>query len=343
MYLNFKASCRILHPIAQYCRFVLLIILTVIVLSACDAPSSETLTLPTVARFPTRTITPIPSATVANSQTPYPTVTPTMTPTFTLTPTATDIFTATITSTLVPSLTPTATPLPESFVFGTSVEGRQLIANRVGTGEHIILLVGGIHAGFESNTITLVQQLQRHYENNPAEIASDVTFLFVPVLNPDGEARGRVLNGRFNGNDVDLNRNWGCGWSPDAVFGQGTVNPGTEAFSEPESTALGSLIERLQPAVAIFYHSAANGVFAGGCEGEVRVSDALAEVYGEASGYSYGNEFEAYPVTGTAPAWIDSIGIPALDVELATAEGTELSRNLTAVMAVQAWVGTQDE
>lgn len=321
-----------------------LCIVASVLLVACDSAPVETVSLPTVARFPTLTPTLVPSATVANSQTPLPTSTPTITLTPTPTPTEeiTPTFTVTITPTGVPSLTPTATPLPESFVFGTSVEGRQLIANRLGTGEDIVLLVGGIHAGFESNTITLVEQLQRHFENNSDVIEPNITFLFVPVLNPDGAARGRILRGRFNGNNVDLNRNWGCGWLPDAVFGQGTVDPGTEAFSEPESTALGSLVERLQPAAVIFYHSAANGVYAGGCEGEVRVSDALAEVYGEASGYSYGLVFDAYPVTGTAPAWIDSIGIPALDVELATAEGTELSRNLTAVLAVQAWVGAQD-
>jgi hypothetical protein len=35
---------------------------------------------------------------------------------------------------------------------------------------------------------------------------------------------------------------------------------------------------------------------------------------------------------------VDSIGIPALDVELATADGTEFQRNLNAVLAVQRWL-----
>ena len=110
----------------------------------------------------------------------------------------------------------------------------------------------------------------------------------------------------------------------------------TEPFSEPESTALGSLIQRVNPVAVLFYHSAANGVYAGSCDGS-SVSDDLAELYGTASGYPYGEEFSAYTVTGTAPSWVDSIGIPSLDIELATATGTEFSRNFEAIQAVQQW------
>jgi hypothetical protein len=88
----------------------------------------------------------------------------------------------------------------------------------------------------------------------------------------------------------------------------------------------------------MFYHAAANGVFAGACDESRNVSSDLAALYGQASGYPYGESFSAYAVTGTAPAWVDSIGIPALDVELATADTTEFNRNLQAILAVQSWV-----
>lgn len=213
-----------------------------------------------------------------------------------------------------------------------------MVAYRVGTGSQVVMLVGGIHAGFEANTITLVEQLRDHFQQRSSDVLPQITLIFVPVVNVDGQAYGRQLRGRFNANEVDLNRNWGCGWSPEAVFGRGAVDPGSEPFSESETIALGSLIQRVQPAAVLFYHSAANGVFAGNCDAESSVSDDLASVYGTATGYPFGGEFSSYAVTGTAPAWVDSTGIPALDVELATADGTEFQRNLNGVMAVQRWL-----
>lgn len=307
-------------------------------LSACGTVTPET--LPTRARLPTLTPTLAPSITPTLTAT--ASITATITPTHSSTATMTRIIEAsptnTITTTPRPIPTMTATPLPETFIFGQSVQGRDLVAYRYGVGRLVIMIIGGIHAGFETNTIELVSQLQNHFLNNRSQVASDVTFIIVPSLNPDGEARGRILEGRFNGNGVDLNRNWDCGWSADAQFGQGFVDAGDTAFSEPESTALGSLIQRVQPQAVIFYHAAANGVFAGDCGDNSADSETLGELYGEASGYPYGSDFDAYPVTGTAPGWVDSIGIPALDVELASADLPEFERNLRAILAVQDWV-----
>lgn len=213
-----------------------------------------------------------------------------------------------------------------------------MVAYRAGSGPRTIMLIGGIHAGFESNTIRLVEQLRDYFRLNPDNILSAITLIFVPALNADGVAFGRELRGRFNGNEVDLNRNWGCGWSPEAVFSRGPVDPGSEPFSEPETIALGSLIQRVQPSAVLFYHSAADGVFAGNCESETTISEELAQVYGDATGYPYGSDFSAYAVTGTAPAWVDSTGIPSVDVELASAEATEFDRNLRGVLALQRWI-----
>ena len=183
-----------------------------------------------------------------------------------------------------------------------------------------------------------MEEISQYFTVNPAVIDSEVTFIIVPALNPDGGMAGRTLQGRFNGNSVDLNRNWGCGWKEEAFFREMEVNAGERAFSEPETRALGSLIQRVLPSAVMFYHAAANGVYSGSCEEDSSVSDDLAALYGGASGYPYGESFSAYTVTGTAPAWVDSIGIPALDVELASADATEFNRNLEAVLAVQSWV-----
>lgn len=176
-----------------------------------------------------------------------------------------------------------------------------------------------------------------HFEVSPGDILPGITLLLIPVLNPDGWARGRIVEGRFNGNGVDLNRNWGCGWSESAEWRLGPVDPGTAPFSESETLALGGLITQIQPQAVIFYHAAVNGVFAGDCDSASQ-SFTLAAVYGEASGYPYGEAFSEYDLTGTAPNWLDSIGIPAVDVELASAEFAEFNRNLNGILAVQQWV-----
>jgi hypothetical protein len=318
-------------------------LLIALVFSGCQ-PADDT-SLPTLVRFPTLTESPVPTQT-STPQTPTPTVTPSPTITQTATASATvptPEATRQVILTIPPALaTSTATPLPEQFSFGRSAQGADLVAWRAGTGRHLIILVGGIHTGFEANTVELVNQMRDYFVSNPQRVLPEITLLFIPLLNPDGMAYGRTLRGRFNGNGVDLNRNWGCGWSEQAFFREGTVNPGAAPFSEPESTALGSLAQRLQPAAILIYHGAANGVFTGACEGEDAGSGALAAVYGVASGYPYGTEFTSYTITGAAPAWFASIGIPALDVELASSTDIELERNLRGVLALQEWFTARD-
>lgn len=195
------------------------------------------------------------------------------------------------------------------------------------------MLVGGIHAGAEMNTIALMDELVAHFRGAPELILPGLALVIIPVLNPDGLMLGRVNQGRFNGNNVDLNRNWDCDWQPLAYFKQNEVNPGAKPFSEPESAALAALIYDLRPAAVLFYHAAANGIFPGSCGGNH--AHTLATVLGDATGYPYGAGFNAYPITGAAANWIDSLGIPAVDVELPDTKQTEFSRNLRGVIAVQ--------
>lgn len=239
------------------------------------------------------------------------------------------------------TLSPTAspTPLPRTVVFGQSVEGRDLTAYRIGDGARSVMLVGAVHGGFESNTTELMEALAEHFRANPADLPADITLWIIPALNPDGVERGRVLAGRFNANGVDLNRNWPCGWQPVAYFRDQTVSAGAEPLSEPETRALADLITSVQPAATLFYHAAASGVFAGTCGGEAG-SGALSATVGLAAGYDTGEAFSAYPVTGTAPAWVNSLGLAAADVELASSTDPEFERNLAGVQAAVCWVSS---
>lgn len=252
---------------------------------------------------------------------------------------------------IAPTDTPAVfTPLPTpadspAQTVGTSAGGRAIRAYRYGTGERVLLLVGGIHGGWEANTVTLMNELRAHFTDNPNAVLPGVSVVIIPALNPDGVVVGASLEGRFNANGVDLNRNWACGWQPEAVWREGPVDPGSTPFSEPETRAAAAFIDILQPAAALFYHSAADGVFAGDCPqrrpGEWR-SGKLAAVYGDAAGYSSGQPFSAYPVTGTAPSWADGLGIPSADVELSSASDSQFARNLRGVQAVQCWLLTND-
>lgn len=258
------------------------------------------------------------------------------------TPASEIIITPTLAASVATS-TPTRQPLPDAFVFGQSAGGLDLWARRLGDGERLLMLVGGIHGGWETNTSELMHMLVTHFEGSPAGILPGMMLVVVPVLNPDGATLGRTVEGRFNGNGVDLNRNWGCGWQSQAYFQSRVVSAGSEPMSEPETQALAALINDQRPDVVLMYHSAASGVYAGGCEGETgsvgeELSEAMSAVLGQATGYSYGSDFSAYPVTGTAPAWIASLGIASADVELATWRQPEFERNLRGVMAVQCWI-----
>ncbi len=255
-------------------------------------------------------------------------------PAWTLTP-------APVIASAPPAASPTAAPtLPFSAAteIGRSVLGRALTVQRIGTGSRRLLLVGGIYGGYEANTVALMQQLIDHFVAQPGDLPPDTALLIIPVANPDGLAVGETLGGRLNGEGVDLNRNWGCNWSPAAFWRNQRVDPGAQAMSEPETQALATLIQAERPAAVLFYHSAAGAIYAGDCDGR-HGSAALAALLGRAAGYSYGSGFSAYPVTGTASDWVDGLGIPSADVELTTHGDSEFARNLRGVLALLAWIG----
>lgn len=320
----------------------LLVPIILLTVAACQT----TLVSPTL----TVTLPPTPPARIAFDSTRTPRAvstrvhTPMPTSTTTLTPWPTIIYTegvppiVTLENRLLTQVAPDNITLPPNVtLIGRSIEGRGILAHQFGSGERILLLIGGIHGGWESNTVTLMNELVTHFQDNPGDIQPEMMLIFIPVANPDGLVRGREEDGRFNANGVDLNRNWGCGWSTEAVWRNQKVSPGPRAFSEPETQALAAFIRQIQPQIVLFYHSAARGVFAGNCEGD-HGSMALSQVLGEATGYNYGEAFTAYRVTGTAASWVDGQNIPSADVELSSWTDSQFERNLSGVMAVQNWL-----
>lgn len=248
--------------------------------------------------------------------------------------------------------TETPEPDPRRSIIGTSVLGRSLEVYTFGRGETHLLFVGGIHGGYEWNSVLLAYDMIDHLTESPDTIPETLTVSIIPSLNPDGvfkvigkEGRfsladvpadtGDPGNGRFNANGVDLNRNFDCKWQPESSWRGNTVSAGTAPFSEPEALALKDFVIAQEPDAVVFWHSQANAVYASECEAGVlpKTLDVM-NIYGDAAGYNTVASFDAYPVTGDAEGWLASLGIPAVTVELATHETIEWQKNLSGTMAL---------
>lgn len=244
-------------------------------------------------------------------------------------------------------------PTSTQMVIGTSVEGRVLEAYTFGTGETDLLFVGGIHGGYEWNSILLAYEMVDYLTTNPSIIPTNVTVHIIPNLNPDGLFAATGLEGEFvatdiknnamhtsgvgrmNARDVDLNRNFACKWAPKSTWRSKEVSAGTAAFSEPEAAALRDYVATTTPTAAVFWHSQANNVYASECEdGVLPETLTFMNTYALAGNYGAVPVFDAYPITGDAEGWLASIGVPAVTVELESRTSIEWDRNLAGVEAV---------
>ncbi|MEX0672699.1 MAG: M14 family metallopeptidase [Candidatus Paceibacterota bacterium] len=256
-----------------------------------------------------------------------------------------------------PAKTATSTPEitrdePVRSVIGTSVEGREIEAYTFGNSEKHVAFVGGIHGGYEWNSILLAYQMMDHLEEYPEVIPDDVRVTIIPSANPDGLARvmgtttGRfaaadappteqTTEGRFNANGVDLNRNFDCNWAPESSWRGETVSAGTEAFSEPEAIAIRTFVQNTDPDAVIFWHSAAGAVYGSECnDGILPGTLEIMNTYADAAGYAAVPSFDAYPITGDVEGWLASIGVPSITVELSTHEDLEWEKNKAGVEAI---------
>lgn len=246
---------------------------------------------------------------------------------------------------------------PVRTVVGKSVQGREIEAVTFGTGSKELLFIGGIHGGYEWNSVVLAYDVMDYLKANPSAVPENLKVTVIPSLNPDGvfkilgkEGRFTELDvpnidqapGRFNANGVDLNRNFPCRWSAKAVWRNKSVGAGSAPFSEPEAVALKNFIESRRPIAVIYWHSQSGTVYSSECEnGPSPETLSIMNVYAKAAGYKVNTVFEAYTVTGDAEGWTASLGIPALTVELTTHDTIEFEKNLAGVQALMARYATQ--
>lgn len=237
-------------------------------------------------------------------------------------------------------------------VIGTSVGGHDIVAYQFGTGDKEILFVGGIHGGYEWNTALVGFDLVAYLQQHPEVVPTNETVTVIPVLNPDGlnkvvgtttafvasdvnPSQEVQIAGRFNGNEVDLNRNFDCDWKAKGTWQSKTVSGGTSAFSELESQAIRAYVQEHQPVAVVAWYSAAGGVFASNCHGDVLPeTTALTKAYATASGYPAHESFDFYATTGDMTNWLAKSGIPAISVLLTNHTDTEWDKNLAGIKAV---------
>jgi predicted deacylase len=249
----------------------------------------------------------------------------------------------------VPAATSTS---PVAEVIGHSVQGREIDAYTYGSGPTHLLFVGGMHGGYEWNSVLLAYQVMDYFSAHPEAIPANLSVTIVPSANPDGVyaylgKEGRFTEadvpagedatgiGRKNADDVDLNRNFDCRWAPTSTWQGRPESAGTAAFSEPESRALRDFIVKDAPVAVAFWHSASGTVYASECgKGVLPQTLAVMNAYAKAAGYQTSAVFDAYPITGDSEGWLASIGIPAVTVEFTTHDSTEFDKNLAGIEAV---------
>jgi protein MpaA len=135
-----------------------------------------------------------------------------------------------------------------SVVIGHSVRGRPILAHIVGDPAvpRRILVVGCVH-GNETAGEAITRRLRG------AVPPRGTVLWLVDEFNPDG----CLAHTRQNAHGVDLNRNSPWHWR--SIEGPGgTFYSGPGPVSEPESKAIVALVNRLRPAVSIWFHQHAS-------------------------------------------------------------------------------------
>ena len=170
--------------------------------------------------------------------------------------------------------TPAAPRIIEERAIGNSVEGRPLIATRLGDPSGVpILAIGSIH-GEEQAGIEIVENIR-----DTATIPAGYDVWIIRTINPDGN----IANIHQNRNGLDLNRNFGPNWEANDCALTPRYCAGPAPLSEPESQAIANFVNEIKPKVTVWYHGPLNIVDAATLNGVA--NPAVLTAYAAASGY----------------------------------------------------------
>jgi len=211
-------------------------------------------------------------------------------------------------------------------ILGQTHDGRPLEAIRLGRVDapRLVILLGRQHPPEVSGAIAMrafVDALVEQSVRQPQAFA-DLQFLIVPMLNPDGTARGHW---RANHGGEDLNRDWGV-------------------FSQPETRAVKAWLDGLptgiRPSLMLDFHSTQRNLFyVQGDEASLAQRRFLgAWLEGKENvfaGYAFTIEpRNGTPGSGTAKNWFHaSFAIPAYTFEVADDADRAATRNAASALA----------
>lgn len=244
--------------------------------------------------------------------------------------------------------------LASTSVFGTSIEGRDLVEititgpdqpGNMADARPVVLFNGCQHARewISPMTVTyLADVLIGLYDSDPRvrALLDGARVVIAPVVNPDGyvyswNSQRLWRKNRRGGYGVDLNRNWGYEWG-----GQGSsgftgddIYRGSAPFSEPETAALRDLAQGFGADLAahIDYHSFSQLIlwpfgYAEGVETPEPDRTAFATLSTEMSGVIQGvhgeyydpiQSVDLYPASGACTDWFyGQLGATSFTVEL---------------------------
>ena len=214
----------------------------------------------------------------------------------------------------------------EPFILGRSHDERPIEALRLGRADapRLVVLLGRQHPPEVTGALAMrafVDALAALFARDPA-LGAGTQFLIVPLLNPDGTARGHW---RANRGSVDLNRDWGD-------------------FTQPETRSVKAWLDALpagvRPAAMVDFHSTSRNLFyVQGDEASGAQQRFLADwLEGKENAFpSYAFTIEprnANPGSGTAKNWFfGAYAIPAYTYEVADTADRAATAQAAAALA----------
>lgn len=220
--------------------------------------------------------------------------------------------------------------------YGSSVKGSPLEWLPPAGGRCRTLVIAGVH-GEEPETTVLLSRALRSLDGSPAHAAC------VPAVNPDG----LLLGTRGNARGVDLNRNLpASNWQSDPVGYRWHVDEpeedpipigtGHAPGSEPETSSLLQLIERLQPELVVALHAPL------ACIDDPDRSKA-GHWLSRRTGLPLVSEI-GYPTPGSLGSWAIEHSLPVITWEFPRQSIEELSREFVPILCdlltVEEWEKT---
>jgi len=183
-------------------------------------------------------------------------------------------------------------------LLGHSFEGREIRATVLGSGGQSVLIFAVIH-GDEPLGAPLVERFTAELRRRP-DLLGGRRVVVIPVLNPDGLARGTRQNAR----GVDLNRNFAA-----RNFSR-SAERGPYPESEPESRILARAIRQFDPRRILAVHAPFHCVNWDGPAGD------LARRMASSSGYELRPSI-GYPTPGSLGSYAGhDLGLATITLEL---------------------------